>query len=392
MLMRSPEIQKRLETYQTTDKIEAKAIELEWRRAKRRRKALTRTFAGLALVSAGISTYAHDVKNNMDIQAQASIAVQVEGQALDKANNDNALVFVDGFGSYNADTLTKYMSRAVQPVIDGQLWSVDYNNAPLETNEIAKHIIETALQRNVTSISLVGYSAGGDVAMQVQEEIRKESGLNIQAIVLTSTPDGAKALRPARQDEIDLVEKFAWIPGIQYSTPLRFLGELAFRADRYNSGTPIENIQNFFITAGEVNDSLNNNRLPGTWLMFDQVLAIENANLKARFDTMKKIPDDQVRPTIVYLGTARPGYDYMIDDKKSSEDIASYTEAAGIPFLTYDVPGAVHTRIDIGNDQYIKTLAGAKKAIQSSIAEQQATADLHRAPSTYGPFASLYKQ
>lgn len=385
MLLPSPETQKRLKKYATHDPIEAEALAYERRRQKRRHAALNRTLATIALLAAGTSAYVHDVEENKTVQAEASIAIQVEGQALDETNNDNALIFIDGFGSYNANTLTNYMSKAIQPVIDGQLWSVDYNNAPLETIDIAKNIIETALKQNVTSISLVGYSAGGDVAMQVQEEIHQASDLDIESITLISTPDGAQALRPARRDEIDLVEKFAWIPGIQYSTPLRFLGELAFRADRYNTGPPIDRFQHFVSTATHINDSLNRNKLPGTWLMFDQMLAIEHADLEKRISTMEDIPEDQIRPVIIYLGTAKPGYDYMVNDDKSSDDIGSYADKANIPFLSYDVPGAVHARIDIANDQYIKTLGDAATDIQSSIRDQKESADLHRITGMYMP-------
>lgn len=384
--MPSPEIQKRPEKYQTFDEIEAKALKLEWRRAKRRRNRLVGAVAGLALVGTGISAYAGDVHSNQEVQATASIGVHVEGPALDKTNDHNALVFIDGLGSYNSNTLTKYMGQAVQPLVDGQLWSVDYNNAPLETEEIAKQIISTASEQGVSSLSFVGYSAGGDIAMQVQEEVRKESSLNVQSIFLVSTPDGADALRPARQDALNLVEKFAWIPGIRYSTPLRFLGELAVRADRYNSSNPIENVRRFFETAGEVTKVLSNRKLTGTWLMFDQMLAIENADLKARIETMKNIPKDQIHPTLIYLGTAKPGYDDMIDNKKSSAKIAEYARKSGTPFLSYDVPGAVHTRIDIANDQYIKILADAKIDIQSSIEKQKSIASLNRVMLAYSPY------
>jgi pimeloyl-ACP methyl ester carboxylesterase len=380
MLQPSQEALERQRKYETFNEYEAKLIRNERMRI-RALKFLSGTAVALSMTAIPISQYNADVQSNQEIQAQASISVQVQGEALDKTNNDNALVFIDGFGSYNADKLTKYMSKAVQPIIDGQLWSVDYNNAPLETEEIAKNIISTAAEQGVNSISLVGYSAGGDVTMQVQEEIRKESNLEIKSIFLVSTPDGAKALRPQTQGAIDLAEDWAWVPGIQYSTTLRYIGELAFRADRYNFGSIPERINNLVTTSNQVQGEMENSKFPGAWLMFDQVLAIQNANLSARFDEMAKIPKNQTRPTIVYLGTAKPGYDYMIDDKKSSDDIAAYAEKAGIPFFSYDVPGAVHTRIDIANDAYIKTLVNAKPDILTSIAAQEEYAELHRVTS-----------
>lgn len=383
MLRRSPEFQKRLDL-QAANSIEGRALKIEQRRFNRRRY-LHRALATVAIFGVGLSSYASDVKANQEIQASASIAVRVEGPALDENNSNKALVFIDGFNAIDASFLTQQMGKVVQPVIDGQLWSVGYNNAFLEKDEIAKQIIDTVHTSGVDEIALVGYSAGGDIAMQVQEYIHEHSNIVITSDILISVPDGAKALRPARQDEIDLVEKFAWIPGIQYSTLLRFIGEMAFRADRYNTGTIIENAQNFMTTAGQVNDSLCNNKLPGAWLMFDQVLAIEHADLKQRISTIGKLPKDRVRPAITYVGTAIPGYDYMVDDKKSSKSIGSYAHKAGVPFLNFSVPGAVHSRPDIANDAYMKAFAAAKTAIQTSLKVEASRASLHRITSRYYP-------
>ena len=383
MLRRTPEFQKRLDL-QAADSLEGRALRIEQRRFDRHRY-LHRALATAAILGVGLSSYASDVRANQEMQAGASIAIRTEGSALDENNSDQALILIDGFNAIDASFLTQQMGKVVQPVIDGQLWSVGYNNAFLEKDEIAKQIIEKVHASGVNEVAIVGYSAGGDIAMQVQEYIHEHSNVVITSDILISVPDGAKALRPARQDEIDLVEKFAWIPGIQYSTLLRFIGEMAFRADRYNTGTIIENAQNFMTTAGQVNDSLCNNKLPGAWLMFDQVLAIEHADLKQRIDTIGKLPKDRVRPTIAYFGTAKPGYDYMVDDKKSAKGIGSYAHKAGVPFLNFSVPGAVHSRPDIANDAYIKTFATAKTAIQASLASEASRASLHRITSRYYP-------
>lgn len=75
MLLPSPQTQKRLEKYSTHDPIEAEALAYEWRRQKRCRNGLNRTFATIALLAAGTSAYMHDVEENKTVQAEASIAV-----------------------------------------------------------------------------------------------------------------------------------------------------------------------------------------------------------------------------------------------------------------------------------------------------------------------------
>ena len=358
--------------------IEAKATMLEQRRMKLR-PYLYGAAAMTLFTGAHVAAYAGDVRANQEIQATSTASVRVLDGALDEVHNNNAIVFIDGFGTNNADILTKYMGRAVQPVIDGQLWSVDYNNAALSYDDIAESVIDTAGRRGVTSISFVGYSAGCPVSMQTNEKVAELSNLTVESIFMVSCPDGAQGLRQARQDEIDLAERFKWIPGAQYSTPIRFMGELAMRSGSFTHGEDMyDNVQNFSETATRVKEAFDNNKLPGTWLMFDQLFAIENANINDRISNIAKQPDTDVRPTIVYVGTAKPGYDYMVDDKYSSDNIGKYTDAADIPYFIENVPGAVHTRIDLANDEYILTLEGAKVGIQNSIATQTAIANANK--------------
>jgi len=382
MLMPSPEVQKRLEEYQTIDAVEEKALKLEWRRAKRRNR-LIRTFAGLALIGSGVNSYAQDVFANQAIEASASVTVELKGKALDESNNDKGLIFIDGFGTDNADSNAKFYGEAIQPVIDGRLLSVDYNNAPLDPVDIAEEIIDTVVPLGINTVSFVGHSAGGDIAMLVQEELRKNSMLTIESIILISTPNGVESLRQARQNEIDLIKWVEWIPGVEYSSPIRLIGELAMRADSYTHGKDLqENIDNFFTTKENIQTNLDNENLPGMWLMFDQKLAIENADLQDRINKIAELPPDTIRPTIIYLGS-KP-YDPIVNTEKSAEEIGGYIKDTDIPYFVYEVPGAVHSRPDI-NEGYITTLEGARNEIRASIKAQQTKAALYGAQDILTP-------
>jgi|GEM_PF-678755 len=387
MLQQSPEYRRldRLASVKLSDSyvIEEKATRLEQRRAARIKRAYGATALGLVL-AANVGAYAADVHANMELQANASIGISVLGDAHEKSDASNALVFVDGFGSYDSISLTNSLGKAYQPTVDGQLWSVNYNNAILNRTAIADKIVETAEARGVTSVSLVGYSAGGAISAELVQELTKKN-IDINLIAFNSTPNGAGGLRSERQNEIGLVEKIKHIPGAQYSTPLRFLGEMAFRSGAYtapldgdslpeNTQTFGQNIAHFFDTAGNVRRDMRENKMPGTWLMFDQVLAIENANIKDRIEELGDLPDTKIHPTIVYLGTGAPGYDYMVDDKKSAAEIGQYAADAGLPFYTAEVPGAIHSRPDLTVDAYVKTLTSMQDSIQDSIDEQRGIA------------------
>ena len=382
----APKLAKRFRDYQTFNPTEAKAIKLERNRLKRRRNTLIRVVAGLALVGAGLSTYVNDVRDNQELQASASISIQVEGQALDEANNDTALVFIDGYGTDDAGIITEYMGRAVQPVIDGQRWSVKYNNAGLEPSEIAERIIRLARQLGVEHIVFVGRSAGGNTAMLAQEEVIKHSALSVDAIVLISTPDGVKYLQPATQTQIQIVEAFAGVPGIRHSGFLRRLGEVGFRyASWTSSSNPIENAQNLIETINDVNAKLESNTLPGMSLMFDQMLAIQTSDIEQRMENISLLPEYEVHPTTIVIGTAAPGYDRVVESEGSSASIMGYATKFDVPALAYDVPGADHFYPQRANKAYIKTFADAAPEIQATIANQKSIASLHRITSQYIP-------
>ena len=389
MLMPSPEIEKRLQKYETIDAIEARATKLEQRRTLHRRNNILRIFAGIAIIGTGASIYANDIYANKEIRSNAVMNVEENGLALDPANNDNAIVYTDGFNTKNADLLAHYMSRTIQPVIDGRTWSVDYNDAPLEPEKIADEIIEQAAESEtedgvkVTSLTFYGMSAGGDISMQVQQEVREKSSLTVNAIVLAFTPDGVKTLQQARQNEIAFVEGFAGSSDIKYSSIFRYLGEMSIRSDRFlNDGNVIDNFNNFWRTSNEVSESLTNHELPGTWLLFDQQLAIQQSDLKSRIKDMQDIPASEVAPIIIDLRA--PG-DYMVDNEKAVKNLTEYTQEFNVPFFTYDVEGAQHSRVDVANDQFIKVFADAKSTIQTALAVQEYEASLHRITS-YVPY------
>lgn len=378
MYQPSPELQKRLDP---DSAIEAKAIEYEQRRVNII-KGLTKVALIGLFVGAHVSAYATDVRNNQELQATSIISIEDYGTPLDKASNNNALVFLDGFGSVDANVLTKYLSPAIQPIQDGRLWSVGYNDAPLRYEEIADQAIMKANTEEVTSISLVGESGGGSIAVEVADRIQQTSNISVNSIYLMFAPNGVEGLQPDHQDQMNMVGWVKHIPGVVYSTPARFVLEMGFRSDDYSHGTLIENFGNFWDTAYHVSDSIAEKKLPGTWLMADQALQIGTADMETHIKNMGKAPSNEVRPTIIYVKTK---YDPVVDDKRSSREIGDYAHAAGVPYFQYTVPGAVHGQPAINSEAYVKTFEAAKVLIKASIDAQLARASLHRITSMIPP-------
>ena len=340
------------------------------RRKKILKKMGKRALITLAVLSVPVAGYTGDVLANQAAQSEAISTIQVSEAPLDPENNDKAIVFFDGFRSNNADELVLYRGEGLQNVLDGQLWSVGYNNANLQPNTIGENIISLADEQGVDTLYFYGESAGGTIEMEAQAYVAEHSDITIAAHILNSVPDGAAGLRKARQDEIKTVETLSVIPGAKYSSVVRFLGEMAFRSESFYKDGEF-NIDKAFSTTGEVIDVLQGDKVAGSWLMFDQLMAIEDADIQGHINKIGELPPEIQRPVVIYIGTAKPGFDYIVNDKLSAENIEQYALDANVPFIHLRVPGAVHSLPGVKVESFNTTLADAKNEIQKTIATEE---------------------
>lgn len=323
------------------------------------RRDTLRTASHLAMtallgVTPFVSVYAQDVYRNMEVQANARIDIDRLYEPIDPANNNVAIVSIDGFGSYDARTVAKYLGPAAQEFLDGQIWSVQYGNAPLDAQTITDKIIELADAYNVDTIALLGYSAGGVLGARIAEQLMKQTELDVPLLMQVSTPDGAEGLRRLQLQEIEASQTIEKIPGATYSSFVRYIGEMYFRRDRYDNGSPVEILSDALTVHQAVMKDLQKETLPGTWLLTDQVNVITSAHIEDRFASMADI-EGETPPVVVYLGTAEPGYDYVVNDKLSGSNICGYAHQHDMTCIRHNVPGAVHTRPDLANEAYLQT-------------------------------------
>lgn len=332
-------------------------------------------YGTIAAIGLGViaSHYSADVNANISMESQSAARILERGAPLDESADDSALVFLTGVGTNNADTFAKYQRVAFQQVVDGYVWSVDYDNAALDPEAIGEAIREKAQRDGVSRVSIIGRSAGGIVGTQVVEYLLQHSSLTIDLLALESVPDGLDGVRPDNIRSMEIAEYLTLIPGAQHSTYLRVGLELWLRKAQYGLD-PVK----FAHTFTEVNDSVAEGRLPGSWLVVDQVLAISNARLEQRLAAIGEAGADRQRPVVLYLGTAAPGYDTQVNDLVSGRNICGYAEEAGLHCLDYDVPGAVHSRPEVATDAYERITAFAAPVIERWIAEDAARLSLQR--------------
>lgn len=381
MLQKSPDYQKRLD-----DSSEANALHHEQRRMQLLRRGMGALGVGL-FIAVHLTSYATDVHENKEIQADANVDVSLVARPLHSENAHSGVVMIDGFGSNNSLSLAEHRAPIIQqiPELDGNVYSVNYNNASLDIETIATDTAKVLKHDGINEITMVGYSAGGNIMYGVEDYLEKYN-FAIKANILESVPNGADRLQPARQNEVDIVKTLKHVPGAQYSTPLRFIGEMAFRAGGYsaplsgdtvgeNIGIAADNVKNFFTIAGEVKDDLHNKALPGTWLMFDQVLAVENGNFKDHVENLGKLPNTTLHPTQIYIGNATDG---VVDNIGSEKDLQQYTTEANLPYISFNVPDAVHGRPDLGTDAFKKAFLEHKDAITQTIEREKSVASMNQ--------------
>lgn len=335
---------------------------------KKRTRRLLGAQALILAATTAVSAYWGDVENNREVQASASASIDIHESPLNPENDSSAIVFFNGFGTYDAGEIADTFSPGLKKHLDGESWSISYGNAPLNTKKIARQIVELADERNITTLDIVGYSAGGVIGIDTAAELAADEGITIRSITTVSTPDGIQGLRPYQRKELESAELLAAIPGAQYSTAVRFGGEVYFMRNRFDKGDPITRVQNFGKAALQAKENLSRPNLPGTWLLVDQTLAIADADIKANLKKINELyGQSKPLPSLLYLGTGEPGRDYMVDDDTSSMNICRYARLSKMICSTYDVPGAIHTMPAKTADAYTTAFAEAGDTLTHNI-------------------------
>jgi acetyl esterase/lipase len=258
----------------------------------------------------------------------------------------------------------------VQQVIDGQVWSVDYGNALIDIDSIADKVVDTALEQSVDSMQLYGYSAGGDITLDLATAIQ-DRGIPISVIYLDSTPDGIEGLNPDRQQEVDeYATLMAKVPWLAYYDPARYVGEMALKADTFLAADSVfEAVTQFNKASEETHRLIDYEYTPGTWLLIDQLVAIEKTNGREKMQQLADNPTG-VKPVIVYLGTGAPGVDTFVNDKRSGVAFCTYAAEASLPCYRYNIPGAIHMRPNLSVEAHTDVLQDAAPIIRAALDDE----------------------
>lgn len=365
-----------------------KKLVRRFERKQKRRSRMVKMLAGTAIACNALSiSYWNDVRENQELEASAEISINViNEEPLLEENSDKATIFIDGFNAFDADYLGGKLGEGMQHIADGEVWSLGYNNAILQRSDIYEKIVALATERGITKVTIVGYSMGGIIGAEAASDLITESEIDVESLIFISSPDGYDGLREYQRKELAFGQWVAtFIAGSEYSTAVRKGGEVYFYRDRFTKGelgewwnlvqnVPViaDNIPRFFETVGEIAERTSGPRQTTMRLLSQQVFKIARADINHEFERIVEHEGEKQMPVILYFGTDEPGYDYIVDDKTSSENICSYADESGLQCAIYNVPGAIHSQYYKTIDEYMRMFNTASEPTEEAIATEAA--------------------
>ncbi len=341
------------------------------KRAKRRARLVPKLAATTLLLSGLSAAYWTDVGNNMEREKAASIQLDAIGGPIDRSNDSSTTIFIDGYGSKNADFMAEKLALAPQQIIDGSTKAVNFSDAPVETSHLAQEVLSQTSEEGITHASFFGFSAGGIMEVQASREIVANSDLRLDVLYLTSTPFNEDSLRDERREQAAWLTFLAGVPGAKYSNPVRWLISTLSDFEQYNTGDPGDFVK---VAAGNW-DEVINHKEPVVKQLDDQVLTIFNADLEGDLAAIGALRGQKQMPTVVYLAAENSELDPDVDNELASQKVCESAQAAGLTCLVYKVPTLAHSIYSLDATSIEQVLAAAKPEIMKSVEKERSLYD-----------------
>lgn len=251
--------------------------------------------------------------------------------------SDSMNFFVDGFGTTDGSWNAGFQVNTIQDIDPGPVKAVEYDNDGIDYGTIATAIAEKVKTQEVSHerpvVSLYGYSAGGRVIAKVAKILYEEYGIITRNITLDHTPVDASAVRTAQREDGEA--KLAIINAFH-----------AFGIEIEYSSIARDTLDNLYPDQiGYLSSSFP--------LLRDQYLATVTGSIVDDLSYLKDIPEED-RPRIINITSEG---DRMVDTAHSDEVLTKFTDENDITFVSIDVNGAEHARLDLSKDQYAEAMS-----------------------------------
>lgn len=354
----------------------------EQQRAVKRIRRATKIAGAVLSFASLLGLYGGDVHANQ--QREKAATVQLDIHDITTYDLGGATTsFVDGYGAMNANYLANKFGESVQFVTEGPIRSADFSDAPIEGSHLGDVIIGEAEQSHQNKISFFGFSTGGILATESAAAIISdpENTIAVEAIFMAATPSGPKSLRDGEIEKIDLLNVIADIPGAKYSSGVRWLISMVSDYEQIEPG----NVGDFLKVSSENWESTVTHSEPAVRQLDDQALAIMNANFSHSFNKISEMRGIKQMPVIIYLAAEDPDADNTVDNEIAYAEIQAAAQKAGLTFLVYKVPGAVHSVYNTPVESYQSVLSKAKEEIQFMIEKERLLLEVAQLPKAYSP-------
>lgn len=337
------------------------------RSINRLKRSTTIMLGAFALATSPAVVLATDIHITKETLRQTEPVIHHVAPAVDPSVDRSATIFIDGFGSENGSWTASKIISAIRHIDQGEIWALEFDKDGIDAQTIASTIASSveASRANgvpIDSISLYGYSVGGDISADVAPILANDYDITLTNIIFDHTPIDGSAVRQSQRETGDAflsVIDAAHTIGveIEYSSLARSAIEAIYKDDISHIGAP-------------------------TPLLRDQFVAGITADIPASLDQLRKTSDNL--PMLIYITSQDPKTDYMVDVAYSADTLTEYAQDASFPLVVVPVDGAIHSRLDLTVDQYETALAHAAPDIaearliaqaEESLAHEHYTAD-----------------
>lgn len=363
---------KRLDSLKTIEDITYNPIA---EKIAKKRRIINKISTFAIAASTLFSAYVADTNSNIEKEQRANLSIEVVAPALNEENNDTAILFFDGFNANRAEYLSSILGPGMQSEFDGEIWAANFNNDPANREKIIEKANEKVEERGIKNLFVIGYSKGGINGSQLGVDTVINTWTDVDAMLLMSTPSSYDGLRPYQQKELEAGIALSKLWRVRYSTPVRFIGEVYFYRDQFMQGG--FNIKNFFDVLGQVQERFESSDLTTTSFLIEQIDDIDKANFPNEFGKLSESAPTKQMPVIVYLGTAEPAFDVIVDDKKSGDEICEAAEQNNLTCIRDEVE-SYHSLYFQSVDKFNETYARIGEKLRLAISKEQARVAITR--------------
>lgn len=314
------------------------------RRQTERPIRLARVGMRLGAIAAGAGLLLHtDIAINKWRLDESEPQIHAIAEANEPKYQDETTIYIDGFAGHDGSWITGKMTPALQAAHDSNIAALEYDADGISVPAIAEQIAEMAEQNHLSSVSLHGYSIGGEISLETAAILQEKYHIQVDRIFLDQSPSSADTIKSTVRDPASTL--FVDVMGtakslgydLEYSAAARWIFDAA-------SPNDMEHLKN-----------------STTKLMRDQFIYGISTNVEKSIKRLSENP--LTTPTLIYVTSDDPSRDYMVNLIRAEEEYRVLAEKYGLNFMTITVTGVIHSRPDLTLDAYEQAFAVANEDI-----------------------------